>query len=405
MDYDALIQLAQKKSEAARQKQRAEMLRTLQMQPSDRTFGGGSSRITVSGRSMEHVNPTYANFADPFSKLFAARGASNAEQASVQQEAEAETYRMEQIDEMTKDRPEVQRLVRLAGLGVPGADKALGNLYKQNKPQSPTGLLQYIAQGGDPELAKSLAPQYGIDPAAIDAAASAYKKRAAEEFDQKKELKVLGVPKQTKTIPVFGPDGDITTIPEDQLTSSGLVPVTAATVAERKRRDAAGAVEQSQKGLGELLDDLAAAHRSLRDKGAAVSSAQPATQNIKNYARSTAGGQIVEGALGTEEQQIRDGIEQMKPLLIQEIRKATGMSSKAMDSNRELQFYLAAATDPTRSIEANLEAVERLRKMYSKPMGSQGLGVPDISVKPDDISQEDWDLLTDDEKAQWVAGE
>ncbi len=49
---------------------------------------------------------------------------------------------------------------------------------------------------------------------------------------------------------------------------------------------------------------------------------------------------------------------------MQAIKEATGMSAQQMNSNVELQTFLRAATDPTLSIQANLEAINNLSKLY-----------------------------------------
>lgn len=120
----------------------------------------------------------------------------------------------------------------------------------------------------------------------------------------------------------------------------------------------------AQDRVSELLGNLQANYETLREGGATVDTKQNWMQNVKARIGSSAVGQMLGGAVGTAEQEIRDKIQMAKPLLINEIRAATGMSAKAMDSNAELQFYLQAATDPTRNIEANLQAIKYLDSAY-----------------------------------------
>jgi len=75
-------------------------------------------------------------------------------------------------------------------------------------------------------------------------------------------------------------------------------------------------------------------------------------------------GQFVGGKLGTETQSIRNQIIQARPLLLQSIKQATGMSSKQMDSNAELKLFLSAATDPTKDIQANLAALDNMANLF-----------------------------------------
>lgn len=112
------------------------------------------------------------------------------------------------------------------------------------------------------------------------------------------------------------------------------------------------------------LNTLADLYKSL-DKAKAIPSTKRSLQeNVGAYIASTTPGQILGRMGGTTEQTTRDEINQIKPLLIQEIRQASAMGAKGMDSEKELRFYLQAATDPTRSIESNMAALEVLDKAY-----------------------------------------
>ena len=55
---------------------------------------------------------------------------------------------------------------------------------------------------------------------------------------------------------------------------------------------------------------------------------------------------------------------QIRPLLLQGIKEATGMSAQQMNSNVELQLYLAAATDPTISLQSNIDALNNLSQLF-----------------------------------------
>ena len=59
--------------------------------------------------------------------------------------------------------------------------------------------------------------------------------------------------------------------------------------------------------------------------------------------------------------------------------KASGMSAKQMDSNAELKLWIATATDPEKSIQANREAMDRIENLY----GSGGAGKhPPVNPPP-----------------------
>ena len=74
-----------------------------------------------------------------------------------------------------------------------------------------------------------------------------------------------------------------------------------------------------------------------------------------------------------------------RPLLLQAIMKATGMSAKQMDSNAELKLYLSTATDPTKGLQANMEALDRIEKLY-------GSGQLDTPKKPNSGTTGGWSI-------------
>jgi hypothetical protein len=124
----------------------------------------------------------------------------------------------------------------------------------------------------------------------------------------------------------------------------------------------------------ESVDNIVATLRQSYDKldknAGITSTDQSAVSNIGRRISQSGPGQFVGGAVGSQNQKERDSIAQARPLLLQAIMKATGMSAKQMDSNAELKLYLATATDPTLSVQANREALDRIEQLF----GSGGSG-------------------------------
>jgi hypothetical protein len=116
------------------------------------------------------------------------------------------------------------------------------------------------------------------------------------------------------------------------------------------------------------VDSLAATLNGYYDKlsqgGGIVSSNKRIGTNVGSAIQSSGVGQFLGGAVGTENQTTRQNILNARPLLLQAIMKATGMSAKQMDSNQELKLYLSAATDPSKSLESNKEALANLVRLY-----------------------------------------
>jgi|GEM_PF-4942885 len=103
---------------------------------------------------------------------------------------------------------------------------------------------------------------------------------------------------------------------------------------------------------------------------------QGVLSNIAAQASASGLGQAVGRIAGTQNQSVRDSIAMTRPLLLQAIMKATGMSAKQMDSNTELKLYLSTATDPTLGYPANKRALDKLEELY-------GLGSSGVSKVPD----------------------
>lgn len=120
----------------------------------------------------------------------------------------------------------------------------------------------------------------------------------------------------------------------------------------------------AKSGVSGELQKLRDYYKELQDAGAIVDTSKGFLSNAARKAQSSGVGQFLGGVAGTENQSIRQKIKNMRPLLINEIRKATGMSAKAMDSNQELKFYLSAVTDPSTDIQSNLAAIEALEQRY-----------------------------------------
>lgn len=140
----------------------------------------------------------------------------------------------------------------------------------------------------------------------------------------------------------------------------------------------AGGQSEGKAALSENLEGMVQTYLKLDDLGGIVNPDKGAIANLRARTDASGLGQTVGGALGSETQSIRERINNIQPLLIQSIRQATGLSARAMDSNRELQFYLQAATDATKDIYSNLAAIDVLDRTY-------GLGTVLKNALPPDV--------------------
>jgi hypothetical protein len=116
--------------------------------------------------------------------------------------------------------------------------------------------------------------------------------------------------------------------------------------------------------LTNTVSQLKKNYDTLLEEGGIVSTGATGVQNIGARLSSSAAGKFIGGAVGTKTQEQRQAIEQTRPLLLNLIKTATGMSAQQMNSNAEMQLYLNAATNPDLSYEANMSALANLDKMF-----------------------------------------
>lgn len=167
-----------------------------------------------------------------------------------------------------------------------------------------------------------------------------------------------------------------------------------------KEPTAAAKELQSDEGREQVdaqVANLKDIYRQLHEGGGITDPEKGAIANVVAGVSSSGPGQAAGRLVGTRNQSLRNQIAQARPLLLQAIKNATGMSAKQMDSNVELKMYLAAATDPTLDIDANLAALDNLSKLYG--IGSV-VGAPSTSA-PEGVDPALWSVMTPEERALW----
>lgn len=148
--------------------------------------------------------------------------------------------------------------------------------------------------------------------------------------------------------------------------------------------DNSSMVETAQGNLNELRQIYA----DLNKMGALVSPAQGADKNVVARIRASGIGQVLEGAVGTEAQTKRDRIASIRPGLMQALAKATGMTGKQLDSNADVKLFMQTVTDPTKSYEANLAAIDGLERFLKANIKKAPAPAP---AKPK--SQAGWSIV------------
>lgn len=101
------------------------------------------------------------------------------------------------------------------------------------------------------------------------------------------------------------------------------------------------------------------------DSLGAISNIEKGTfDNIIASTRSSDVGQFFGKKLATKPQSIRNKINNLKPLILQDIRQSTDMGARGLDSEKELEFYMRAATDEQADIQSNIAAIVVLDEAF-----------------------------------------
>lgn len=164
------------------------------------------------------------------------------------------------------------------------------------------------------------------------------------------------------------------------------------TAGQEKQAETARLKEEGQKTVNTVLSTLNRQYQGLVNEGGITDTSKSAISNLRTSATTNVAGQAISGAVGSKAQQFRDSIEQTRPLLLNAIKNATGMSAQQLNSNVELQTYLRAATDPKLSIQANVEAMNNISKLFGlgeefkiEPPAKKGKSAPANSSAPSSI--------------------
>jgi hypothetical protein len=141
-----------------------------------------------------------------------------------------------------------------------------------------------------------------------------------------------------------------------------------------------------KKRVTSIVSDMIKEYNILNDAKAIPSSERGAMENIFDYVSVSGPGKEIQKAFGTKANDSLSNIANARKLLTTAIAAATGMSSKQMDSNRELQLTLDSLSDPTQGYKAIIDTLMRLDREYglgtapprTPTAGGQGKGKPPL---------------------------
>jgi len=129
-------------------------------------------------------------------------------------------------------------------------------------------------------------------------------------------------------------------------------------------------VEEGKTQLQNDLDNLRSSFTELDRLRAIPSTERNVVSNLMSAAQASGVGQALGRAGGSPEQVERDVINSARQRLVASIKNATGMSSKSLDSNMELQTMLRSISDPGQSVEAAMRIIDDIEAAYVKGSGT-----------------------------------
>jgi len=129
-------------------------------------------------------------------------------------------------------------------------------------------------------------------------------------------------------------------------------------------------VEEGKSQLQNDLDNLRSSFTELDRLRAIPSTERNVVSNLMSAAQASGVGQALGRAGGSPEQVERDVINSARQRLVASIKNATGMSSKSLDSNMELQTMLRSISDPGQSVEAAMRIIDDIEAAYVKGSGT-----------------------------------
>jgi hypothetical protein len=122
--------------------------------------------------------------------------------------------------------------------------------------------------------------------------------------------------------------------------------------------------DNAKKRVSGVLSGMSGNYLKLDSMGAIANVDKPTVDNIIASIQSSGSGQFVSRIVGSKAQSLRQKIKNSKPILINDIRKASEMGARGMDSEKELEFYLSAVGDEKKDIQSSLAALSVLDMAY-----------------------------------------
>jgi hypothetical protein len=116
--------------------------------------------------------------------------------------------------------------------------------------------------------------------------------------------------------------------------------------------------------VGEVIGNLASKYQNLASTGGMTSTKRGVMENIGSYLANTIAGQEIGKMTATQQQSLRNEIKSASPILLQSIKKATGMTAKEMDSNADVKRWMEAMSTTSFDVESALNILKSLNAQF-----------------------------------------
>jgi hypothetical protein len=126
----------------------------------------------------------------------------------------------------------------------------------------------------------------------------------------------------------------------------------------------AEALAQGKSDVDLSLATLRGAYDRLEQGGGVTSTENSSLSNAGASISASGPGQFAGRVFGTQNQSARNDIKMARPALMAAVMKATGMSSRQIDSNAELKLWISTATDDQLDVQANRRALDNIERKF-----------------------------------------
>lgn len=273
---------------------------------------------------------------------------------------------------------------RMGGVNAEVADAQRTNALMQGDTDSPQGLRSMadrLRQSGDLQRAFALAQlankrESEIQANALAAARTNKENMLADEAPKlRHEEKLVELAQKAEAAKLRSEDSRLAT--EQRMAATREANALRLEIArlgqsarEDKQAEKAKVKEDAKVGFASSIDFLEEQYRKLDKLGGIVNPDRSGISNIGSRIASSEVGQFLGGAVGTDEQVLRNQINGTIPLLVLDIKNVTGASAQQMNSNIELQNFLRAASNPKTDIKTVLQLLKNLKEKYHIDSGS-----------------------------------